>query len=119
MPEVALSPLSPTETATVRSVLNVSPSVAAVTVTVMASPPSGTLTGVTSFGARGVRVITVVSSSVSVTVSGFTVMPVDVPATVIDSSPSMILSWVGVRLNVPVALVSPCLMVMSKAATAA
>ena len=109
MPEVAPSPLLPTVTLTVRAVLKVvSPSVAAVTVTVVPDTPSETLAGFAE------RVSSVLSSSPRVMPALSTVRPVEDPDTVIVSSPSMILSCVGVRVNVPVALVWPAAMVMSR-----
>ena len=111
MPEVALSPLSPTVTDTVRSAGNVSPSVAAVTVTVVgptAPALSDTLDGL------AVSVISELSSSVIVTSVPFTVSPLDVPSTLIFSSPSMIRSPVGVSVNVPVPLLAPAAMTTSR-----
>ena len=113
MPDVALSVLAPTLTVTVRAVLKVSPSVEAVTVTVVTDAPSDTLFG-SAFSVRPV-----LSSSVSVTLVPFTVSTPDVPATVIASAPSISVSSVGVSVNVPVPLVLPAVMVMSKPVTAA
>ena len=69
--------LAPTDTVTVRSAANVSPSVTAVTVTSVASSFSETLDGFS----RSVR--SVLSSSVRVTLAPLTVTPVDVPSTLI------------------------------------
>ena len=84
-------PLSPTLTVTVRSAGNVSPSVAAVTVTVVADALSATLDGLT------LSVMSVLSLSVRVTLVPLTVRPVEVPSTLMVSSPSTIVSSVGVR----------------------
>ena len=65
------------------------------------------------------RMIFGFSLSVMVTLVPFTVSPVDVPDTESASSPSMMLSSVGVRVNVPVPLFLPFLIVTSKAVTAA
>ena len=65
------------------------------------------------------RSIPAVSSSVSVIVAEATVRPVDVPATVIVSSPSTTESSVGVSVNVAVPLVWPFVTVTSKSDTAA
>ena len=113
MPDFALSPLLPTVTEIVLSAGNVSPSVAAVTVTVVADALSDTLVGFT------VSVISELSSSVIVTSVPFTASPVDVPSTLIFSSPSMIRSPVGVSVNVAVPLPAPAAMVTSKPLTAA
>ena len=99
MPEVALPP--PTETVTVVAVRSVAlPSSVAVTVTVVSEADSDTEAGdavnVIAFGA--------VSSSVSVTCALVTVKPSAAPSTSIVSSPSAIVSWVGVSVKVPVPL---------------
>ena len=60
-----------------------------------------------------------VSSSVSFGVAPWTVRSVEVPATVKVSSPSTRVSAVGVSVNVPVPLVCPAVIVMSKPVTAA
>ena len=108
MPSVALSPLLPTDTATVRAVA-AAPAVA-VTVTVFAPPPSLTLEGLAD------RLIAP-SSSVSVRLVPVTVSPVALPDTVIVSLPSTALSFVGVRVKVPVPVVWLAAIVMLKSAT--
>ena len=65
------------------------------------------------------RMICGFSLSSMVTLVPFTVSPVEVPDTEISSSPSMMLSSVGVRVNVPVPLFSPAVIVTSKALSAA
>ena len=112
MPDSALSALSPTDTVTVRSAEKVSPSVAAVTVIVVAPAPSVTLDGL------ALSVISVLSLSVIVTSVPLTVKPVDVPATPTASLPSMMVSSVIVSVKVPVPLVWPASMVTSKSVTA-
>ena len=115
MPEVALSPLAPTETVTVWSAAYVFVfEKVAVTVTVVASAPSVTLDRFTDRFTAGA-----VSSSVSVRSSPFTVSPVALPPTPMVSPPSTRVSCVGVSVNVPVPLVSPFAIVTSKSATAA
>ena len=112
---MALSLPSPTVTATVLAEVyvllleNV-----AVTVTVVPEAPSDTLAGFVDRLTDGA-----LSSSMIVTVSPVTVRPLDVPDTVAVSSPSTSVSCFGVKMNVPVALVSPAAMVMSRSATAA
>ena len=120
MPETALSPLPPTETVTVRSSANVLPS-ATVAVTVTSAPPpfSGTSAGAALRSIEGVMRGEDVSSSSRLMVTEPTVRPVAWPPTVSDSAPSMIESFVGVRVNVPEPLVSPAAMSMSKSLTAA
>ena len=59
------------------------------------------------------------SSSLMVSVAGVTVRPAAVPSTVTVSAPSDASSCIGVMLNVPVALVMPEGMVMSKLPTVA
>ena len=105
--------MSPTETVIVRSVEKVSPSVAAVTVTAVASALSETLDGLNR------RVMSVLSSSVRVTLVLLIVRPVAVPSTLRVSSPSTMVSLVGVRVKVALPLVWPFVMVMSKSATVA
>ena len=111
MPSVALSVVSPTSTVTVLASEKVLPSVAAVTVTVVAPAPSPTLDGF------AVRVIAVLSSSVMVTV----VLPTEVlgvlPDNVRVSSASTNLSSVGVRVKVPVAELLSFGMVIVKVST--
>ena len=65
------------------------------------------------------RVMAWVSSSVSVTVVPVTVELGLVPATPMVSLPSTTVSWVGVRVNVPVPLVALAAMVTVKSATVA
>ena len=103
----------PIFTRTLRSAAKVSPSVSTVTVTVVSSSSSPTLAGL------AVSVSSVLSSSLSVTEVPFTVRPVDVPATLMVSSPSTKVSCVGVRVNVALPVVLPAPMAMSKPATAA
>ena len=87
---------------------------AAVTVTVVADAPSETFAGFT------VRLIAgAPSSSVRVTEVPFTVRPVDVPSTLIVSSPSISVSFVGVSVKVALPLPAQAAMVTSKPATAA
>ena len=112
MPKVALSAAAPTFTVTVCSVANVTPPVVAVTVTCVAPASSATLAGF-AFSFR-----TGWSSSLSVMLVPVTVSPVEVPATVIVSSRSTILSSVGVSVNVPFPLVAPAAIVMVKSLTA-
>ena len=114
MPEVALSALAPTVTETVRAAAKVlSFETVAVTVTCFAPPSSDTVARL------ALRSIPAVSSSVSVIVAELTVRPVEVPATVIVSSPSTLESSVGVSVNVAVPLVSPAAISTSKPVTAA
>ena len=110
MPSVAPSPLLPTDTVTVVSLGNVSPSVAASTVTVFLPPSSVTLSGV------AVSVMSVLSLSVIVT-AAVNVVPRTLTLSV--SLPSTTVSSVGVRVKVPVTLVAPPAMVSSKSSTAA
>ena len=112
MPSVALSPLLPTDTVTVRADGIVAPAVA-VTVTDVAESPSPTLVGFTD------RPIASVSSSVSVTLVPVTVSPVALPDTEMVSLPSTAVSCVGVRVKVPVLLVALAAIVMLKFATVA
>ena len=86
----------------------------AVTVTVVAGSSSATLDGSADRLMAGAP-----SSSVRVMLVPLTVRPVDVPSTPIVSLPSISVSSVGVRVNVAVPLVSPAVIVMSKALTAA
>ena len=119
MPDTAASPEAPTVTWICRSSSNVPPVVPAVTVTVVAPALSGRASGFVF--RNGLMESTIVGSSSSVIVAdaSFTVSPVEAPPIVSASSPSMILSSVGVRENVPVALVLPAAIEMSKAVTAA
>ena len=99
MPKVALPP--PTETVTSVAARSVAlPSSVAVTVTVVPEADSDTEAGDT------VNVIAVgaVSSSVRVTCALVTVKSAALPVTSIVSSPSAMVSWVGVRVNVPLPL---------------
>ena len=111
MPEVALSPLEPTETVTVRADETALLAVA-VTVTVVADASSFTLDGAT------VRVTTE-SSSASVSVVPVTVECALVPATPMVSSPSTVVSSVGVSVNVPVPVVAFAASEIVKSVTAA
>ena len=87
---------------------------AAVTVTDVPDAPSLTLDGLRLRFTAGA-----VSSSLSVRSAPFTVTPVALPATPIVSLPSTTVSCVGVSVNVPVLLVVPLVIVMSKFETAA
>ena len=110
MPEVAPSSLSPTLTVTVLSTRQVSPSVAASTVTVFLPPSSVTLAGV------AVRVMSVLSLSVIVTAA----VSVELRTLTLSVSlPSITVSSVGVRVKVPVTLVWPAGRTRSKSSTAA
>ena len=93
--------------------------VPAVTVTRVAPALSGSLSG--SVSRKGLMSRMILGSSLSsmVTSVAFTVSPVEVPDRVSVSSPSMMLSSVGVRVKVPVALVCPAVILMSKGFTAA
>ena len=105
----------PTATVTVLSSVNVrSVESAAVTVTVVSASPSLTLDGLTDRFTSGAP-----SSSVSVNAAPFTVRLPAPPATSMVSLPSTAASWIGVSVKVPVPLVAPCTMVMSKFGTAA
>ena len=86
----------------------------AVTVTVVADALSETLDGFTVRLTAGAG-----SSSVMVALAPFTVRSVDVPSTLMVSLPSTSVSCFGVRVNVPVPLVSPAVMVTSRSATSA
>ena len=114
MPAVAVSCRLPTATSTVRALATAVD--VAVTVTVLAPPFSVTLAGLADSVTSGAA-----SSSVSVRVVpvSFALTPSTFPATAIVSSPSASVSWVGVRVNVPVALVAFLARVMSKFDTAA
>ena len=109
---MALSPTEPTFTRTVRSVMKLSPSVEAVTVTEVAESPSSTLAGLAD------SVISLLSSSVSAMLVPFTVRS-EVPDKEIVSLPSISRSSAGVSLKVAVPLAWPAAMVTSKAVTAA
>ena len=114
MPEVAVPP--PTDTVTSVAVRSVTlPPSVAVTVTVVAPSSSDTEAGDT------VSVIDAgaVSSSVRVISALVTVKPSAAPVTSMVSSPSAIVSWVGVRVNVPVALAVSLGIVTVKSDTAA
>ena len=99
MPDVALPPPTDTVTSVASGNVALPPSVA-VTVTVVAPSSSDTAVGDT------VSVIDpgAVSSSVRVSSALVTVKSVALPVTSIVSSPSAMSSWVGVRVNVPLAL---------------
>ena len=86
----------------------------AVTVTVVAAALSATLDGLTDRLTAGAP-----SLSVIVTLVPFTVRSVVVPSTPIVSLPSIRVSSVGFSSNVPVPLVRPFVIVMSKPLTAA
>ena len=104
-------PVSPTDTVTVRA--SVDAVAVAVTVTDVADAPSLTLDGaadsVIGRGSSSVRVMFVPVTSISV----------PLPARPIVSSPSQVVSCVGVSVNVPVPVFAPLAMLMSKSATAA
>ena len=86
----------------------------AVTVTVVAGSSSATLDGSADrFMAR----LVAVAPSVRVRLVPFTVRPAAVPSTPIVSLPSISVSSIGVRVKVPVPLVSPAVIVMSKLET--
>ena len=112
MPSVAVSPLLPTDTVTVRADEIAAPAVA-VTVTVFAPPPSLTLEGLAD------RLTAYVSSSASVILVPVTVRFVPLPDIVIVSSPSTALSFVGVSVKVPVPVVWLAAIVMLKLFTVA
>ena len=93
------------------------PEMAAVTVTVFADVPSAIRrldwsTSITNFWPAELE-----SWSFSVMGCDWTVSPVAVPDTMIVSLPSVTLSCLGVRVKVPVPLVWPARMVMSKSDT--
>ncbi len=106
-------PLSPTFTDTVRAVV-IADAAVAVTVTEVAEALSLTFEGLTESVTAGLT-----SSSASVTVVPVTVVFRLVPATPMVSFPSLVLSWVGFRVKVPVPLVELAAMVTSKFDTAA
>ena len=106
-------PLPPTDTVTVRAEV-IAEAAVAVTVTCFPAAPSLTLDGFTDSVIAGCW-----SSSVSVTVVPVTTESVLVPATPMVSSPSTVVSWVGVSVNVPVPLVAFAAIVTSKSDTAA
>ena len=110
MPSVALSPLLPTDTVTVRADEFAAPTLA-VTVTVVPEALSLTLEGLAD------RPTAFTSSSVSVTLVPVTVILVPLPDTEIVSLPSTALSLVGVRVKVPVPLVALAAIVIVKSAT--
>ena len=110
MPSVAV-PLPPTATVTVRAVESEVVAVA-VTVTVFLLSFSATLVGLAD------RVTGSLSLSVRVSVAPLTVRPVEVPEIPMVSSPSTEVSFVGVSVKVPEALLLLALMVMSKSETA-
>ena len=87
---------------------------AAVTVTVVPEAPSLTPDGLTDRFTSGAP-----SSSVSVNAVPFTVRFPARPARSMVSLPSTAMSWIGRSENVPVRLVAPAGMVMSKLDTAA
>ena len=90
----------------------------AVTVTVRAGPFSASAVPLVSPWMLTASPRSELSSSVMVSSVPFTVRFVAVPSTDSFSSPSMTVSCVGVRVNVPVPLSSPAEMVTSKSATA-
>ena len=113
MPDVALPPPTDTVTSVALDSVTLPPSVA-VTVTSVAESSSATELGaVVSAIVPGA-----VSSSVSVISALVTVKSLAVPVTSIVSSPSEMLSWVGVSMNVPVPLDSVAAMVSVKLSTA-
>ena len=101
MPSVALSPLEPTATVTVRAEVIADVAVA-VTVTVVAEAPSPTLDGLADSVTGGLT-----SSSTIVTVVPVTVVvrAQPAPARTTVSSPSFVVSCLGVRVKVPVPVV--------------
>ena len=110
MPEVAV-PLPPTDTVTVRSAGKVSPSVEAVTVTVVSPEPSATLVSSTA------SVMSVWSLSVSFSVASIA-GTASGTLTLIVSSPSITVSSVGVRVKVSVRLDAPAFRTALKSFTA-
>ena len=112
MPDVASSPDSPTETVTAVAELRATLRVAVTVIVSLA------LLSLTDDGLAD-RVMAWVSSSLRVTVVAVTVEDALVPATPTVSLPSTAVSWVGVRVNVPVPLVALAAIVMSKSATVA
>ena len=119
MPEVALSPLSPTEIVIFRASGSEETSSGRVAVTVTVVAPAH------SFMRLGLRlrdtfVLVPASLSVIATDVSMTVALVALPSIVSDSdAPSYNLSSTGVRVNVLVPVVSPARMVMLKPVTAA
>ena len=114
MPEVALPP--PTDTVTSVAVRSVAlPPRVAVTVTVVTPSSSPTEVGDT----ESVIDAGAVSSSVRVISALVTVKPLAEPVTSMLSSPSARLSFVGVRVNVPVPLAVSFGIVTAKSETAA
>ena len=106
-------PVFPTFTDTVRAVV-IAAAAVAVTVTVVADALSPTSAGLTDSVTAGLT-----SSSASVTVVPVTVVFRLLPATPMVSFPSLVVSWIGFRVNVPVPLVALAAMVTSKFDTAA
>ena len=104
--------MSPTDTDTVRATAI---AVAAVAVTVT-DVPDASSPSVRRFSDK---VTESLSSSVSVIVAFVIVVFGLLPSTPIVSLCSTTVSWVGVRVNVPVPLVAFAAMVMSKSVTAA
>ena len=86
----------------------------AVTVTDVADAPSPTFDGLADSVTAGWT-----SSSASVSVAPVTVVRGPWPATPIVSSPSVVVSWVGVRVNVPVPVIAFAAIVIVKSATVA
>ena len=106
-------PVWPTDTVTVRAD-EIAEAAVAVAVIEVADALSATLDVLTE------RVIAGrVSSSVSAKVVPVTVVAVLLPETPMVSPPSTAVSWVGVRVKVPVPLVALAAMVMLKSDTAA
>ena len=101
----------PTSSENVTSLVEVTPPVEAVTVTVVAPAPSDTLDGLVD------RLSRTLSLSVSFAVVPFTVMPVALPVAVSVSSPSSTLSSMGDTVTVALPLLSPSLIVMVKSET--
>ena len=113
MPEVAVPPPTDTVTSVALASVTLPPSVA---ITVTSVSEASSLTDVGSVVSAIVP--GAVSSSVRVISALVTVMPPALPVTSIVSSPSEMLSWVGVSMNVPVPLDSVAAMVSVKSATA-
>ena len=114
MPEVAVPPPTDTDTSVAPGSVALPPSVA-VTVTVVPEADSNTEPG----DAVSVIAAGAVSSSVRVTSAFVTVKSVALPVTSMLSSPSAMLSWVGVSVKVPVPLAVSFGIVTVKSETAA
>ena len=111
MPSVAESAVEPTATVSVRAEEAADVDVA-VTVTEVADAPSLTVDGLADSVTAGYA-----SSSASVIVVPVTVVRGSDPTTLIVSSPSFVVSWIGVSVKVPVPVVAFAGIVMWKFCT--